>query len=435
MQKPYSRLPAALCFTAIGVLAACSPAATPTAAVLIPTTAAAATAVTQSTLPAVPEATATLEPMPTETSAPSATAADFPDPAGYAWVEAAGGLQKPTALVDPQDGSGRLLILEQSGRIRWIENSQVLEQPFLDIRAKIAIGGSEQGLLGIALDPQYAENGTFYLDYTDLNGNTVIARYQRGADPLQAEAESEQVLLTIAQPYANHNGGQLAFGPDGYLYIGMGDGGSAGDPHNNAQNPAQLLGKILRIAVRGEETYSIPPDNPYAAGGGAQEVWALGLRNPWRFSFDRQSGDLYVADVGQNLYEELNLISAGQQRPGLNFGWDYYEGQHAYDERVSLDPSTLVWPVFEYAHDQGCSITGGYVYRGTQLPEWNGIFLFGDYCSGLVWGALQQADGAYRTQQLFQIGGNLSAFGQDAYGEVYALDYLNGQVLKLAPAP
>lgn len=433
MQKPYSRLPAALCLTAVGVLAACSPAA----AVLIPTTAATATAVTQSTLPAAPEATATLEPTPTETSAPSVVpaAADFPDPAGYAWVEVAGGLQKPTTLADPQDGSGRLLILEQGGRIRWIENGQVLEQPFLDIRAKIAIGGSEQGLLGIALDPQYAENGTFYLDYTDLNGNTVIARYQRGADPLQAEAESEQVLLTIAQPYANHNGGQLAFGPDGYLYIGMGDGGSAGDPHNNAQNPAQLLGKILRIAVRGEETYSIPPDNPYAGGGGAQEVWALGLRNPWRFSFDRQSGDLYVADVGQNLYEELNLISAGQQHPGLNFGWDYYEGQHPYDERVSLDPSTFVWPVFEYAHDQGCSITGGTMYRGTQLPEWNGIFLFGDYCSGLVWGTLQQADGAYRTQQLFQIGGNLSAFGQDAHGEVYVLDYLNGQVLKLAPAP
>jgi glucose/arabinose dehydrogenase len=419
-------------------LAACSPAA-PTASVLHATTtpaisAAASTQSAPATATPEPSQAATQTAPPAEpTTAPAAAVTQLPDPAGYTWQVVASGLNKPTTFVDPNDGSGRFLVLEQNGRIRWVADGQPLEQAFLDIRAKLHISGSEQGLLGLALDPNYAQNGRFYVDYTDLNGNTVIARYTAAEGHQTADPASEEILLQISQPYANHNGGQLAFGPDGYLYIGMGDGGSGGDPQNNAQNPNQLLGKILRIAVTDAGGYLIPSDNPYAGGGGAQEVWALGLRNPWRFSFDSATGDLYIADVGQNLYEEVSLVTAADLRPGLNFGWRYFEGLHSYDDPGNLDQKAFIWPIYEYAHDQGCSVTGGYVYRGS-LSEWNGIYLFGDYCSGLVWGSVLQADGSRQTQRLFQINGNLSAFGQNAQGEVYALDYLNGQILKLSRA-
>ena len=413
-------------------VAACTTPASNSPTALIPT--ALSTRADATVAPTLPAPSA-ISPSPTpggiETDLPApASVSSLPDPSGFDWIEAASGLRRPTALVDPQDGSGRLLVLEQGGTIRFLENGQVLSDPFLDLSAKISIGGSEQGLLGVALDPEYAVNGIFYLDYTDTSGNTVIARYQRAGGSQAADPASEQILLHIQQPYANHNGGQLAFGPDGFLYIGMGDGGSAGDPHANAQNPQQTLGKILRIDVRNQSEYAIPVDNPFASSGGAAEVWALGLRNPWRFSFDRLTGDMYIADVGQNTYEEVDVVPAGSS-PGLNFGWNYYEGNHGYQGTAPLDQSAYIWPAFEYAHDQGCSVTGGYVYRGSELPEFNGVYLFGDYCSGIVWGMLKDADGNTQTERLFQISGNISSLGQDSQGEVYILDYQGNRVLKL----
>lgn len=416
-------------------LAACTTSISNPATAVIPTALPTLTAAaSEPAIPASPEASASLVAESTAASLPAqtapATVTSLPDPSGFDWVEVASGLRRPTAMADPHDGSGRLLVLEQIGIIRFLENGQVLSDPFLDISAKITIVGSEQGLLGIALDPEYAANGLFYLDYTDTSGNTVIARYQRASGGQAADPTSEQILMHIQQPFANHNGGQLAFGPDGFLYIGMGDGGSEGDPNNNAQNPQQTLGKILRIDVRNQTKYAIPADNPYAKSGGAAEVWALGLRNPWRFSFDSLAGDLYIADVGQNKYEEIDFVPAGSPS-GLNFGWNYYEGNHDYRGTAPLDRSAYAWPAFEYGHDQGCSVTGGYVYRGSDLPEFSGVYLFGDYCSGIVWGMIKDANGNTQAERLFQINGNISSFGQDSQGEVYILDHQGNRVLKL----
>ena len=255
----------------------------------------------------------------------------------------------------------------------------------------------------------------------------MVARYQVSADSNAADPDSQKILLTIAQPYGNHNGGMIAFGPDGYLYIGMGDGGSGGDPQGNAQNPQTLLGKMLRIDVDGGDPYSIPEGN---APGGAQEVWASGVRNPWRFSFDRASGDLWIGDVGQNQWEEINLLPAGIQG-GTNLGWDYYEGTHSF-EGVPPEGKMLVAPVIEYSHSGGhCSVTGGYVFRGAN-PDWQGVYLYGDYCSNTIWGALYGQEGIWQTQQLFTggEGRGLASFGEDESGELYAI-YLNGVILKL----
>jgi glucose/arabinose dehydrogenase len=352
----------------------------------------------------------------------------FPDGAAYQWKLVAGGLEKPNTIANAGDGSGRLFIIEQAGRVRIIKDGQLRVNPFLDIRGRVGSDSSERGLLGIAFHPQYKENGLFYVNYTDKGGNTVIARYKVSTDPEQADPASEKVLLHINQPYANHNGGNLVFGPDGYLYAGMGDGGSAGDPQGYAQSLDSLLGKLLRIDVEHGDPYAIPAENPLAKGGGRPEIVAYGLRNPWRFSFDRQTGDLYIGDVGQNLYEEIDFLPAGT-RALTNFGWNFREGLHAYSNQVYSGKIPLTDPILEYDHTQGCSITGGVVYRGQTLAEFNGIYLFGDYCQGRVWGLARQ-DGRWVSSQLFKTSFSITAMGEDEKGEVYLADY-KGNVLRL----
>ncbi|MEJ5225614.1 MAG: PQQ-dependent sugar dehydrogenase, partial [Anaerolineales bacterium] len=349
----------------------------------------------------------------------------LPNPAGFTWQRIADGFNKPLDLQNAGDGSGRIFVVEQPGRIRIIQGGQVLPDPFLDIRERVGDEGFEQGLLGLAFHPRYRENGFFYVNYTDNNGNTVIARFSVSAtDPNRADPSSELKLLGVQQPYRNHNGGGLAFGPDGYLYIGLGDGGSGGDPLGAGQSLNTLLGKILRIDVNQGERYAIPADNPYAGSSEVyQEIWAYGLRNPWRFSFDPVTGDLYIADVGQNKYEEVNFTPAGTPG-GLNFGWDFYEASQPF-EGTPGDPSQYVFPVAEYAHGPGCSVTGGVVYRGAALPEFYGVYLYGDYCSGQVWGLLRTGE-AWQNQQLFRPDVRITAFGVDESGEVYLIDQSGG---------
>ncbi|MFN2150025.1 MAG: PQQ-dependent sugar dehydrogenase, partial [Anaerolineales bacterium] len=313
----------------------------------------------------------------------------FPDPANYQWAPVITGLNSPIGIASANDGSGRLFILEQAGVIRILQNGQILPTPFLDIRNQVGSQSNEQGLLGLAFHPNYTQNGSFFIDYTDLSGNTVVSRLQVSDDPNIANASTESQLFYIRQPYGNHNGGQIVFGPDSYLYIGTGDGGSAGDPEGNGQKLTTLLGKMLRIDVDGGTPYAIPEDNPLANGGGLPEIWAWGLRNPWKFSFDRQTGDLYIGDVGQNQWEEINYWAAGS-RAGVNYGWNFWEGLHPYAGSPSEDIK-FEFPIWEYGHDLGCSVTGGVVYRSS-LPEWQGIYFYGDFCSGLVWGLLRDAN-------------------------------------------
>ena len=363
---------------------------------------------------------------------PGDSVLSFPDPAGFTWAPVISGLVNPLDLTSPPDGSGRLFILEQPGLIRVVENGELLPTPFLDIRDRIESGGTEQGLLGIAFHPDYAQNRFFYLNYTGRrgNGDTVVARFQVSADdPNRADPGSEKILLQVEQPYRNHNGGGMAFGPDGYLYISLGDGGSANDPQGNAQSLDTLLGKLLRVDVDGGDPYAIPADNPFADGGGRPEVWAYGLRNAWRFSFDRLTGDLYIADVGQNQWEEIDFLPAGAPG-GANFGWDYREGAHPFEGQPPAGLA-LVDPIFEYQHGLGCSVTGGSVYRGQALPEFRGIYLLSDFCSGRVWGLLRDASGAWQSQELFQTGLSVTSFGQDAQGELYLMDRAGGAVYQL----
>ena len=373
--------------------------------------------------------TPTLEPESTEPGSSTASVAGrLPDPGGYTWAPYLEGLQQPVGLVNAGDGSGRLFILEQAGRIRIAQDGELLPDPFLDISNQVSCCG-ERGLLGLAFHPDYEQNGEFFINYTDVNGDTVIARYHVSVDdPDRADPGSEEQLLNVAQPYANHNGGETVFGPDGYLYLGLGDGGSAGDPQGNAQSLNTWLGKILRIDANGGDPYAIPPDNPFADGGGEPEIWAYGLRNPWRFSFDRATGDLYIGDVGQGSWEEIDYLPAGTPG-GVDFGWDYLEGSHVYEGEppAGLD---LVDPVAEYSHNQGCSVTGGVVYRGENLPDWQGVYLFGDYCSGLVWGLVQDANGAWSDEVLFQTKARITSFGEDESGEVYLTDH-SGTVYRL----
>jgi glucose/arabinose dehydrogenase len=353
---------------------------------------------------------------------------ELPDGSLFQWVEIASGYAKPLDFEDA--GEGIFYIVEQTGLIHVLRDGEKMEPPFLDIRKRVGTQASEQGLLGLTFDTDYTQNRVFYLDYTDKQGNTVIARYQAAADGLTADPDSEQVLLQIEQPYGNHNGGNVAFGPDGLLYIGMGDGGSGGDPEDRSQNPEDLLGKLLRIAVSGQESYAIPADNPYVNGGGRAEIFAIGLRNPWRFSFDQKTGDLYIADVGQGEWEEINFMEGVV--PGVNYGWNYREGTHAFKNEPPAELE-LTDPIVEYGHDQGCSVTGGYVYRGSELPDLYGVYLFGDYCTGKVWGTLPAGQGEWPFVELASTGENISAFGQDQQGEVYLIAH-GGRVYKLQAA-
>lgn len=330
------------------------------------------------------------------------------------------GLERPLYVTHAGDGSGRLYILEQPGRVRVLEDGRLLETPFLDLTDRVLSRGNEQGLLGLAFSPDFRESGIFYIHYTGRpDGRTVLSRFRlRDGDPRRGDAASEEVLLTVEQPYANHNGGALLFGPDGYLYLALGDGGSAGDPENRAQNLDSLLGKILRLDVSQPGPYRIPPDNPFVGGQGREEIWAYGLRNPWRISFDRATGDLYIADVGQNAIEEVNFQPAGSPG-GENYGWRVWEGSRRYAQG---EAPGAVFPVAEYTHAEGgCSITGGYVYRGQAIPALVGIYLYGDYCTGYIWG-LKQQDGQWQTGWLLDTSLNITSFGEDEAGEVYVVD-------------
>lgn len=353
----------------------------------------------------------------------------FPDTSQYQWVEIASGFIKPLGMASHFDGNLLLYILEQDGVIRMIENGSLQNEPFLDIKNKLTSRASEQGLLGIALDPNYATNGIFYLNYSDPGGDTVIARYVANEDRKSADPDSEQIILTYKQPYSNHNGGNLVFGPDGLLYIGLGDGGSGGDPEMRAQNPDTLLGKMLRIVVQNQELYAIPSDNPYQGGGGRAEIWAIGLRNPWRYSFDRLTGDLWIADVGQGIWEEINFTPANP-KPGLNYGWNYREGTHTFKGEAP-ESTDLIDPIYEYDHSMGCSVTGGYVYRGEELPEWFGVYVFADFCTGKVWGLLPGDEGNWISSELFSTGVNISSFGEDVFGEIYMISH-NGTLYQLS---
>lgn len=360
----------------------------------------------------VPTEAASTEPPP----APST----FPDPNAYQWQMIASGLQRPVDL--QPDGSGRLFIIEKAGIIRILENGQLLNEPFLDITDRVGSRGNEQGLLGLAFHPRYEENGWFYVNYIDTNGDTVLARFQVSSEANRSDPGSELRLLGVDQPYPNHNGGALAFGPDGYLYAGLGDGGAAGDPQGNAQSLDTLLGKILRLDVDSGEPYAIPGDNPFG-----NEIWAYGLRNPWRLSFDTATGDLYIGDVGQGEWEEIDFLAAGSSG-GANFGWDHREGAHDYE---GGGPAGMIDPVAEYSHPEGgCSVSGGYVYRGT-MPEWNGIYLYGDYCTGIIWGLFRSVAG-WQEQQLFDVDVTITSFGQDENGEVYLVSD-SGSIHRLVP--
>ncbi len=346
------------------------------------------------------------------------------------------GLDLPVHVTSALDGSGRLFVVEQRGRVLIARNGVLKSGAFLDITGRVGCCG-ERGLLSVAFPPEYAGKGYFYVDYTDKSGATVVSRFQLSSDPDRADPGSEKVLLQIPQPYANHNGGQLAFGPrDGFLYIGMGDGGSGGDPQNRAQDPGSLLGKLLRIDVESPASpYAVPADNPFVQLPAYRaEIWAVGLRNPWRFAFDRQTGDLYIGDVGQGSWEEIDF-QPWQEPGGQNYGWRIMEGSHCYDPDP-CDPSGLVLPVAEYDHSLGCSVTGGVVYRGQAYPRMNGLYVYGDYCSGRVWGL--RGDGTtWQNALLLDTPYSIVSFGDDELGNVYLVDYAGSLFLlrdEVAPA-
>jgi glucose/arabinose dehydrogenase len=339
------------------------------------------------------------------------------------------GLDQPVFVADPADGSGRLFVVEQPGRIRIVRDGALEPEPFLDLTGVVTSRGSEQGLLSMAFHPDYDENGQFFVGYTanrgEGSGDNTIARLTVSDDPDRADPDSLEVLLAIPDPFPNHNGGLVMFGPDGYLYAGFGDGGAGGDPLENGQNPQALLGKVLRLDVDqpGDGLpYGIPADNPFADGNaGRPEIWALGLRNPWRFSFDRDTGDLYIADVGQNQIEEVNMQPAASAG-GENYGWNVLEGTDCFRD-ASCDAGSFVPPIAEYTHDLGCSVTGGYVYRGTAAPSLQGVYLFADFCSGLLWGLGRDETGAWTLSEPVATDLRISSFSENADGELFVLDH------------
>jgi len=349
----------------------------------------------------------------------------------------ASGLGYALYVTTAGDGSGRLFVVEQTGLIKIIQDGQVLDQPFLDATHLISFG-SERGLLGLAFHPQYSENGYFFIDYTDVNGNTTIERYSVSQNPDIADPQSSLLLFKIDQPYANHNGGQLTFGPDGYLYIGMGDGGSANDPHNNGQTLSTPLGAILRIDVDHGSPYDIPPDNPFVNQSNTDpRIWDYGLRNPWRFSFDMQTHDLYIGDVGQDQYEEIDFQEAGSPG-GLNFGWRCMEGIHTHNTQPPCNDQSLLnsltAPILDYSHSVGHSVTGGYVYRGSQFPALDGIYFFGDFVAGKLWSIKLTGRSPFTWTEVklqLETGFNISSFGQDEQGEIYVVDYSGGTIRHL----
>jgi glucose/arabinose dehydrogenase len=350
-------------------------------------------------------------------------------------IQVAGGFDLPIHVTHAGDGSGRLFVVEQPGRIRILRNGGVVAAPFLDISGRVTCCG-ETGLLSVAFPPGYAGKGHFYVNYTAvINGQlkVIVARYHVTANPDVADGNNEEVILTVDKPFGNHNGGTLAFGPDGYLYISFGDGGSAGDPGNRAQNPATWLGKILRIDVEsGVAPYAVPIDNPFVGEiGFLPEIWGLGLRNPWRFAFDRLTGDLWIGDVGQGSWEEINLQPAASDG-GENYGWRIMEGKHCFNPSTGCDQTGLTLPVAEYPHGvPPCSsVTGGTVHRGAADPALNGIYFFADYCSGRVWG-LRPNGPDWQMKLLLDTPFLVSSFGEDEAGILYITHRDGGALYRL----
>jgi glucose/arabinose dehydrogenase len=340
------------------------------------------------------------------------------------------GFNKPLDFQVPADGTNRTFVVEQGGVIKVVKDGSTASQSgiYLDISSKTNTSAGELGLLGLAFHPDYASNGLFYVYYTPTASESVLSRFSVSADPDEADPTSEDVLLRITQPYTNHNGGQLAFGPDGYLYIAVGDGGSGGDPKGNAQNLNILLGKILRIDVDqpGDgQAYGIPPDNPFVGLADTMpEIYAYGLRNPWRISFDVETGQLWAGDVGQGEIEEINIIESGG-----NYGWNRYEGTSCFED-ANCDTDGLIPPLFEYNHSRGDkSITGGYVYRGEALPDLQGHYVYADYISGRLWALPAQASGT-GNMLLLETGQGIASFGTDSSGELYICSF-NGAVYRL----
>jgi glucose/arabinose dehydrogenase len=345
------------------------------------------------------------------------------------------GLSYPDFVTTPAGDTARLFVVEQTGAIRVVRHDSLLPTPFLNLTGHIGFGG-ERGLLSMAFHPSYALNGHFYVYYTNPAGDIRIVRYTASANPNIADSTSgDTILSAFHETNDNHNGGLLLFGPDGKLYAGLGDGGSSGDPPGNGQNLDTLLAKILRLDVDGASPYAVPADNPFVGHAGERgEIWLYGLRNPWRFSFDRTSGDLYIGDVGQNLYEEVDVLGAGSPA-GVNFGWNVMEGKHCFGAS-SCNMSGLTLPLVEYGHADGCAVTGGYVYRGTKIPALAGVYFYGDYCSGWV-RSFRYAGGAAaenRDWPLLAVSGGLSSFGEDARGELY-ITSLSGKLYRVVPHP
>ena len=406
-----------------------------------PSTSTGAVPASPSAVPAKPRPTATLVfPSPAPSAAPvAATIRDV----RLRLEPVASGLDRPVFVTHAGDGSSRLFIVEKGGTIRVFDKGQLLSRPFLDIRDRVLSRGSEQGLLGLAFAPDFSRTGHFFVNYTDSSGSTVVSRFRTEADGDGADPAGEVRVLGIDQPAANHNGGMLAFGQDGYLYVGTGDGGGANDRFGNGQNPQTLLGKMLRLDVTSDpiKPYAIPPGNPWvdAQWNGQDvrdEIWAVGLRNPWRYSFDRSTGDLWIADVGQNEYEEIDRLpagSGGELQGGLNFGWPVMEGMHCFPDSATCRGDGLTMPVWDYRHGaDGCSITGGYVYRGKAVAGLAGAYVYGDFCSGRIWALTQAANGAWNSRLLLESGLAISSFGEDEAGELYVADLSGGAVYRLA---
>jgi glucose/arabinose dehydrogenase len=338
------------------------------------------------------------------------------------------GLSSPVDLQPSRDGTGRLFVVEQGGTIRVIKAGKLLATPFLNL-TKIVQSGGEEGLLGLAFHPAYKTNGRFFVNYTRVVSGqlqTVIAEYHASTTNRDVADPAGAIVLKVNQPFDNHNGGQLAFGPDGYLYIGLGDGGDQGDPLKNGQRLSTLLGKMLRIDVDSGAPYKIPPTNPFIGRTGVKpEIWAYGFRNPWRFSFDLQSKKLYIGDVGQDAFEEIDIGTIGG-----NFGWNVMEGFHCYPIGSTCNQSGKILPIAEVPHPEAEAIIGGFVYRSTVIPGLSGYYVFGDFITGMIWG-LKQVSGTWQRTTLLSTGRGISAFGRDASGTLYVIDYLNGAIFKI----
>ena len=395
-----------------------------------------ATAVTalSRTAPALVDRTPQLAPVERSRADPGPQAA--PGDARIKLALRASGLSKPVFLATSHDGTSRLFIVEQTGRIKIMKDGRIRSTPFLSLAGKVATG-TEQGLLGLAFHPEFTTNRKLYVNFTNIAGDTEIREYKvYKSNRSLVNPRTGRTILAIDQPFANHNGGMLAFGPDGYLYIGMGDGGGGGDPGNRAQDTSSLLGKILRIGVNSTSPglqYRIVPSNPFVGVAGRDEIWQLGLRNPWRWSFDRATHHLWVGDVGQGAWEEVDHAAATAAGPGkgINWGWNVLEGTHCYPPSTSsCDASGKTGPLLEYDHTGRCSITGGYVYRGTEIPVLRGGYVFGDFCSGEIWVAAANASAPASKVRLLDTSLAISSFGETGTGELYVVD-LNGRLYRI----